>query len=119
MADGSLLHILAGMIVLSQHWYNSPAGDGSLVLMGVAWNASKARCGLALLYLAHWSACLMDLNTCLGKSIGLWVVWSCGALSEQRTLGMPCSENISFSSEVTLLALLWPGGRHHMKIIFE
>ena len=32
---------------------------------------------------------------------------------------MPCSENISFSSETTLLALLWPGGRCWMKIIFE
>ena len=47
MADGSLLHILAGMVVLSQHWYNSSAGDGSLLSMGIAWSASKARCGLA------------------------------------------------------------------------
>ena len=61
MADGSLLHILAGMIVLSRHWYNSSAGDGSLVSIGVARSASKARCGLALLYLAHWSVCLIDL----------------------------------------------------------
>ena len=61
MADGSLLHILARMVVLSQNWYNSSAGDGSLVLMGVAGSASKASCGLELLYLAHWSACLMDL----------------------------------------------------------
>ena len=30
---------------------------------------------------------------------------------------MPCSENISFSSE--MLALLWPGGRHQTKIIFK
>ena len=36
MNDGSLLQILAGMLVLSQHWYNSSAGDGNLVLMGAA-----------------------------------------------------------------------------------
>ena len=52
MADGSLLHILARMVVLSRHWYNSSAGDGSLVSMCVAWNASKARRGSAPLYLA-------------------------------------------------------------------
>ena len=61
MAEGSLLCILARMVVLSQHWYNSSAGDGSLVSMVVAWSASKARCGSAPLYLAHWSACLTDL----------------------------------------------------------
>ena len=55
MADGWLLHILARMVVLSWHWYNS------LVSMGVACSASKVRCGLAPLYLAHWSVCLMDL----------------------------------------------------------
>ena len=62
MAAGSLLHILARMVVLSQHWYNSSAGDGSLLLMGIARSASKARCGSAPLYLAHWSACLIDLT---------------------------------------------------------
>ena len=56
IADGSLLCILARMVVLSQHWYNSSARDGSLVLMGVAQSASKVSCRLALLYLAHWSA---------------------------------------------------------------
>ena len=61
MADGLLLHILAKIVVLSWHWYNSSAGDGSLVLMGVALSASKVSCGSALLYLAHWSACLTDL----------------------------------------------------------
>ena len=61
MADGSLLQILARMVVLSWHWYNSSAGDGSLVSIGVARSASKARCGSALLYLAHWSACLTGL----------------------------------------------------------
>ena len=61
MADGLLLHILAGMVVLSWHWYNSSAGEGSVVLMGVAQSASKVSCGSALLYLACWSACLMDL----------------------------------------------------------
>ena len=61
MADGSLLHMLARMVVLSWHWYNSSAGDRSLVLMGGAQSASKASCGLAALYLALWSACLMDL----------------------------------------------------------
>ena len=60
-AAGSLLHILAGMVVLSRCWYNISTGDGSLVSIGVAQSASKARCGLALLYLAHWSTCLMDL----------------------------------------------------------
>ena len=52
MADGPLLHILARVVVLSWHWYNSSAGKGSLVLMGVAWSASKAICGSAPLYLA-------------------------------------------------------------------
>ena len=61
MDDGSLLQILAGMVVLSRQWYNSSAGDGSLVSMGVSWSASRASCGSAPLYLAHWSACLMDL----------------------------------------------------------
>ena len=37
MADGSLLCILAGMFVLSWCWYNSSAGDGSLLSMGIAW----------------------------------------------------------------------------------
>ena len=62
VADGSLLHILAGMVVWSQHWYNSSDGDRSLLSMGIARSASKARCGLAPLYLAHWSACLADLT---------------------------------------------------------
>ena len=62
VAEGSLLHILAGMGVLSQHWYNSSAGDGSLVSIGVAGSASKVRCGLAPLYLALWSACLTDVT---------------------------------------------------------
>ena len=57
MADGSLLHILARMVVLSWHWYNSSAGDQSLVLMGVDQSASKVSCGSAPLYLALWSAC--------------------------------------------------------------
>ena len=61
MADGFLLHILAGMVVLNRCWYNSSAGDGSLVSMGVAQSASRASCGSALLYLAHWSVCLTDL----------------------------------------------------------
>ena len=61
MADGSLLHILARMVVLSWHWYNSSTGDGSLVLMGVAQSASKVSHGLVPLYLALWSACLTDL----------------------------------------------------------
>ena len=67
MADGLLLHILAGMVVLSWCWYNSSAGDGSLVSMGVAQSASRASCGLALLYLAHWSACLTDLMHALAN----------------------------------------------------
>ena len=62
MADGALLHILARMVVLGWHWYNSSAGDGSLVSIGVAWSTSKARCGSAPLYLAHWSVCLMDVT---------------------------------------------------------
>ena len=45
MADGLVLHILARMVVLSQHWYNSSTGDGSLVSIGVAWSASKVKCG--------------------------------------------------------------------------
>ena len=45
MDDGSLLQILAGMVVLSQHWYSSSAGDGSLVSMGIAWSASRVSCG--------------------------------------------------------------------------
>ena len=47
--------------LLTWHWYNSSAGDGSLVSMDVAQSASKASCGSAALYLAHWSACLVDL----------------------------------------------------------
>ena len=43
MDDGSLLQILAGIVVLSQCWYNSSAGDGSSVLMGVAWSASRVK----------------------------------------------------------------------------
>ena len=69
MADGLLLHILAKMVVLSQCWYSSSAGDGSLVLMGVAQSASRASCGLALLYLAHWSAGLMDLMHALANPL--------------------------------------------------
>ena len=67
MADGSLLHILARMVVLSQHWYNSSAGDGSLVLIGVARSASRESCGSALLYLGHWSVCLTDLTHALAN----------------------------------------------------
>ena len=69
MADGSLLHILVGMVVQSWHWYNSSAGDGSLVSMGVAWSASKVSWGLAPLYLAHWSACLTDLMHASANSL--------------------------------------------------
>ena len=65
MAGGSLLQILARMVVLSWCWYNSTAGDGSLVWMVVTWSASKASCGSAPLYLAHWSACLTDLTHAL------------------------------------------------------
>ena len=61
MDNGSLLWILARMVVLSQHWYNSSTGDGSLVLVGVAQSASRESCGSAPLYLAHCSACLTDL----------------------------------------------------------
>ena len=74
MADGLLLHILARMVVLSWHWYNSSAGDGSLVSMGVAWSANKVRCGSVLLYLAHWSGCLTDLTHALANP--LWVMWT-------------------------------------------
>ena len=64
------MQILAGMVVLSWHWYSSSAGDGSLVSMGVAQSASKESCGLALLYLACWSACLMDLMYALTNPLG-------------------------------------------------
>ena len=74
MADGSLLHILAGMVALSQHWYNSSAGDGSLVSIGVVWSASKVRCGLAPQYFASLECMFGRLDTCLGKSVGLQVV---------------------------------------------
>ena len=67
MDDGSLLQILARMVVLSQHWYNSSAGDGSLVSMGVAQSASRVSCGSAPLYMAHWSVCLMDLMHALAN----------------------------------------------------
>ena len=69
MAHGLLLCILARMVVLSQYWYNSSAGDGSLVSMGVAWSTSKVSCGLALLYLAHWSVCLTDLMHALANPL--------------------------------------------------
>ena len=67
MPDRSLLCILARMVVLSWQWYNSSAVDGSLVSMGVARSASKARCGLAPLYLAHWSVCLTGLMHALAN----------------------------------------------------
>ena len=67
MADGSLLLILARMVVLTWHWYNSSAGYGSLLSMGIAQRASKARFGLAPLYLAHWSAYLADLTHALAN----------------------------------------------------
>ena len=69
MADGLLLRILARMVVLSRCWYNSSAGDGSLLSMGVAQRASKTRCGSAPLYLAHWSACLADLTHTLANPL--------------------------------------------------
>ena len=77
-AAGLLLCILAGMVVLSWGWYNSSAGDGSLVLIGVARSASKARCGSALLYLAHWECMFHGLDACFSKSIGLWVMQTWG-----------------------------------------
>ena len=45
------------------------AGDGSLVSMGVAQSASRASCGSAPLYLAHWSACLTDLMHALANPL--------------------------------------------------
>ena len=69
MDDGSLWWILARMVVLSLHWYISSAGDGSLVLMGVAQSASKASCGPAPLYLACWCACLTDLMHALANPL--------------------------------------------------
>ena len=69
MADGSLSCILAGMVVLIQHWYNSSAGDGSLPSMGIAQRASKARCGSAPLYVARWSVCLADLTQALANPL--------------------------------------------------
>ena len=69
MADGLLLHILAGMVVLSQCWYNSSAGDGSLVLMGVAWSASKVSWWLEPLHLAYWSVYLTDLMHALANPL--------------------------------------------------
>ena len=82
---------------------------------------------------------LHGFYTCLCKSIWLQVVraWGLmcdtqevqnsvnyaltywGPLSEQSTLGIPCSDNISLSSKTTLTALLWPDGRCQMRIIFE
>ena len=61
-AAGSVLWILAGMVVLSWHWYRSSAGDGSLVSIGVAQSARRVSCRSALLYLAHWSACFTDFT---------------------------------------------------------
>ena len=61
-AARSVLQILAGMVVLIWHQYRSSAGEGSLALMGVAWSAKRVCCGLVPLYLAHWSACFMDLT---------------------------------------------------------
>ena len=69
MDDGSLLWILARMVFLSWHWYNSSAGDGSVVSMGVAQSASRVSSGLALLYLAHWSVCLTDLTHALANPL--------------------------------------------------
>ena len=54
------VQILAGMVVLSWHWYRSAAGDGSLASFGVAQSARRTSCGLALLYC--WSACFTDFT---------------------------------------------------------
>ena len=72
MDDGLLLQILARMVVLSWHWYNSSAGDGSLVSMGVAQSASKVSCGSAPLYLAQWSVCLTDLMHASVNPLDCW-----------------------------------------------
>ena len=86
MADGSLFHILAGMVVLSQHWYNSSAGDGSLLSIGVAQSASKVGFGLAPLYFAHWSGHLHIVGHC--QSEGLW---GCHALkTSPSAVRQPC-----------------------------
>ena len=69
MADGSLLWILARIVVLSWHWYNTSAADRSLVSMGVAWSASKVSWGSAPLYLAHWSVYLTDLMHALANPL--------------------------------------------------
>ena len=43
-AAWSVLQILAGMVVLSQHWYRSSAGDGSLASIGVVQSARRVSC---------------------------------------------------------------------------
>ena len=69
MDDRLLLQIFARIVVLSWCWYKSSAGDGSLVLMGIAQSASRVSCGSALLYLAHCSACLIDLMHALANPL--------------------------------------------------
>ena len=78
MADGSLLHILARMVVLSWHWYNCSAGDGSLMSMGLALSASRASCWIGTAVLGSLECMFDGLDACLGKSIGLWVMQTWG-----------------------------------------
>ena len=138
-AAGSVLQILAGMVVLSWHWYRRSVGDGSLASIGAAQSARRASCRLALLSSAHWSAWFTafmhaSVNPFNCGKWGLkvsWVIpqevqksasWAfayCRPLSEQRASGIPCSGNISLSSKMTLAEVLWPDGRHHTRIIFE
>ena len=66
-AAGSVLQILAGMVVLIWHQYRSSTGDGSLALMGIAQSAKRASCGLAPLYLECWSTCFMDFMHALAN----------------------------------------------------
>ena len=58
-------------------------------------------------------------DTPRGAELGELCTHILRAIVEVEYFRIPCSENISLSSEMTLTTLLWPDGRHWMRIIFE
>ena len=71
-AAGSVFWILAGMVVLSCHWYRSSAGERRLALIGVALSSRRVSCRLAPLHLAHWSACFTDFTHASANPFDCW-----------------------------------------------
>ena len=85
-AAGSVLWILAGMVVLSWHWYRSSAGDGSMASIWVAQSPRRVNCGSAPLYLAHWNTCFTDFTHASANPFDCVIVWAWGLMGDtQRT----------------------------------